>query len=53
VIVWSDYDGRDGSGYGVFGQRFLKTCGNGVVDPGEQCDAAIMAPPCSSQCLLL
>jgi hypothetical protein len=22
VVVWTDYDGRDGSGYGVFGRRF-------------------------------
>jgi hypothetical protein len=59
VIVWTDMglegmaEGRDGSDFGVFGQRFVGTCGNGVLDPGEQCDAAIMAPPCSSQCLLL
>jgi len=59
VIVWGDSgvegmtEGRDGSDSSVFGHGFLKTCGNGVVDPGEQCDPAIMAPPCSTECLLL
>jgi hypothetical protein len=48
VIVWEDrgnletlLDGQDGSELGVFGQRFLETCGNGVLDPGEQCDPVI------------
>jgi cysteine-rich repeat protein len=36
VVVW-DRAG-DGSGYGVFGQRFVDPCGDGTVDAGEQCD---------------
>ena len=40
---------EDGYGDGIFGQRFVTSCGDGVVGPGEQCD-----PPngttCSSGC---
>ena len=25
VVVWASYDGRDGAGYGIFGQRFSPT----------------------------
>ena len=48
VVVWQSYY-QDGDDYGVFGQRFLVTCGDGNIDPGEFCD-----PPdgvtCTSTC---
>jgi len=36
VVVWQS-SGQDGNDDGVFGQRFT-VCGNGVLDPGEDCD---------------
>jgi hypothetical protein len=45
VVVWSAYFDTDG----IYGQRFLARCGDGELDPGEECD-----PPddisCSSRC---
>lgn len=34
VVVWSSYF----SNTGIQGQRFVAFCGDGSVDPGEQCD---------------
>lgn len=62
VVVWTGAVGQDGSGNGIFGQRFQITlppprpssCSNGVVDPAEECDlgAENCAPTecCSSGC---
>jgi hypothetical protein len=51
VVVW-DSDLQDSSDYGVFGQRFLASCGDGVVDPWEMCDPPSF-PICSSTCSAL
>jgi hypothetical protein len=44
AVVWQSQD-EDGSQVGIFGQRFVTSCGDGVVGPGEQCD-----PPNGTTC---
>jgi hypothetical protein len=58
VVVWTDLGnletsdpGQDGDDFGIFGQRFLDTCGNGVLDPGEDCDPVITVG-CTLDCVL-
>ncbi len=48
VVVWASRN-QDGSTLGVFAHRFFSDCGNGVIDPGENCDGMNDAA-CPGQC---
>jgi hypothetical protein len=49
VVVWATFEPFGGILNGIYGQRYLARCGDGVVDPGEQCDPSF-DPLCTSTC---
>jgi len=52
VVTWES-DGQDGSSWGVYAQRFAApTCGNHVVEAGEECDDGnlVDGDGCDSSC---
>jgi hypothetical protein len=51
VVSW-DSSGQDGDDSGVFFQRFNPACGNGVIDPWEECDPPLVGS-CSLGCMVV